>query len=83
VRSAIESAFATLILCCFIATSGTAGPLEDGINAALRGDWAKALRDLQPLAEQGDATAQYNLGVIYGKPARREGRRRRRREMVP
>jgi TPR repeat protein len=43
----------------------SAGPLEDGIAAYQRGDFAAALRLFQPLAEQGDASAQSNLGVMY------------------
>ena len=39
--------------------------LEDGIAAYQRGDFATALRLFQPLAEQGDASAQSNLGVMY------------------
>jgi uncharacterized protein len=42
-----------------------AGPFEDGEAAYKSGDYATAVRLLGPLAEQGDATAQYNLGVIY------------------
>ena len=30
-----------------------------------RGDYATALREWRPLPEQGDAGAQYNLGVMY------------------
>ncbi|HEV8329150.1 MAG TPA: tetratricopeptide repeat protein [Nitrospiraceae bacterium] len=37
---------------------------EDAFN---RGDFATALRKWRPLAEQGDALAQYNLGVLYRK----------------
>jgi len=37
---------------------------EDAYN---RGDYATALREWRPLAEQGDALAQYNLGVLYRK----------------
>jgi uncharacterized protein len=37
---------------------------EDAYN---RGDFATALREWRPLAEQGDALAQYNLGVLYRK----------------
>jgi uncharacterized protein len=44
---------------------GGAGPLEDGYNAAEHGDFVTALRLWRPLAEQGDAEAQYNLGVMY------------------
>jgi uncharacterized protein len=43
----------------------SADPLEDGIAAYQRGDFASALRLFQPLAEQGDASAQSNLGVMY------------------
>ena len=37
---------------------------EDAYN---RGDFATALREWRPLAEQGDALAQYNLGMLYRK----------------
>jgi uncharacterized protein len=40
-------------------------PLEDGVAAYQRGDFAAALRLFQPLAEHGDASAQSNLGVMY------------------
>lgn len=36
-----------------------------GLAAALRGDYATALQEWRPLAEQGDAKAQFNLGVMY------------------
>jgi len=36
-----------------------------GLEAAQKGDYATALRELRPLAAQGDARAQYNLGVMY------------------
>src|SRR5512141_852563 len=36
---------------------------EAGMDANTRGDYATALREWRPLAEQGDALAQYNLGV--------------------
>jgi TPR repeat protein len=38
-----------------------------GEDAYHRGDFAAALREWRPLAEQGDALAQYNLGVLYRK----------------
>jgi TPR repeat protein len=38
-----------------------------GLAAAERGDYATAIREWRPLAEQGDAKAQYNLGVMYKK----------------
>ena len=39
--------------------------LQKGLDAANRGDFATALREWQPLAEQGDASAQNNLGFMY------------------
>jgi hypothetical protein len=38
---------------------------EEGVAAYKRGDYATALKKWRPLAEAGDATAQYNLGVMY------------------
>ena len=38
---------------------------EKGLEAYERGDYATALREWQPLAKQGEAIAQYNLGVMY------------------
>ena len=46
--------------------AAVAGPFEDGLKAAESGDFATALRLWQPLAEQGHAEAQNNLGVMYG-----------------
>ncbi len=42
-----------------------AGPAEDGKAAYNRGDFATALQLLRPLAEQGDASAQNDLGAMY------------------
>ena len=38
---------------------------QKGLEAAQRGDFATALREWKPLAEQGNASAQYNLGWMY------------------
>jgi TPR repeat protein len=46
-----------------------ADPLDDGVVAHQRGDYANALRIFRSLAAQGNAKAQYNLGSMY-----REGR---------
>jgi hypothetical protein len=43
----------------------TAGPLEDAVAAYVRGDNETAVRLLRPLAEKGDARAQYHLGTLY------------------
>ena len=38
---------------------------DEGLAAYQRGDYETALRELKPLAEQGDALAQAKLGVMY------------------
>jgi TPR repeat protein len=38
---------------------------DKGLAAAERGDYATALREWHPLAEQGHAKAQFNLRVMY------------------
>ena len=40
---------------------------DEGLAAAKRGDYATALREWRPLAEQGYAKAQFNLGVMSAK----------------
>jgi hypothetical protein len=47
----------------------TSGPPAADLAAAKaalnNGDWATALKELRPLAERGDATAQQELGILY------------------
>lgn len=38
---------------------------DEGLAAYKRGDYATAIKEWRPLAEAGDASAQYNLGVMY------------------
>jgi hypothetical protein len=47
------------------AGAGVAGPVEDAWAAYQRGDYATALGLWRPLAEQGDADAQFRVGVLY------------------
>lgn len=54
--------FAVMLIVSHMAN---AGPLEDAQAAYERKDYATALRVWRPLAEQGDAQAQYNLGQMY------------------
>ena len=61
-----------LIITLGIAQGANAGPFEDGEAAWSRGDYATALSMWRPLAAQGNAMAQNNLGVMYAK---RLGRR--------
>jgi TPR repeat protein len=64
-KLALKHAVAAIILVFAFATPMVAGPLEDADAAIKRRDYASALRLIRPLAEQGDANAQYNLGVFY------------------
>ena len=42
-----------------------AGAFEDGVTAYERQDYATALGLFQPLADKGDASAQFNIGSMY------------------
>jgi ATP-dependent protease ClpP protease subunit len=42
-----------------------ADPFEDGLAAYQRGDYETAYQLLSPLAEHGQAAAQFNLGVLF------------------
>ena len=53
------------IMLVAIGGAAFAAPLEDAFAAYRRGDYATALRLWHPLAEQGDAEAQFHLGVLY------------------
>ena len=54
-----------IILILGFAAPAAAGPLEDADAALKRRDYQTAVRLIRPLAEQGNAHAQYNLGVLY------------------
>lgn len=55
----------TLLLSPSLAVIANPGQFEDASAAYERGDFATAFRLVKPLAEQGNAKAQYNLGVMY------------------
>lgn len=48
-----------------LASANAADPLDDAIAASHRGDFSTALSIWRPLADQGNAIAQYNLGLSY------------------
>jgi uncharacterized protein len=58
------AAVALFIMPAFEGAAG-AGPLDDAVAAAQRGDYATELRLLRPLALQGNAEAQAALGLLY------------------
>jgi hypothetical protein len=57
-----------LTLAVLLGTTGASwsADYQKGLAAYNRDDFATALREWKPLAEQGDARAQSNLGVMYG-----------------
>src|SRR5262245_27894022 len=61
----LKHAIAAIILVLRFATPGGAGPLEDADAATKKRDYAIAVRLIRLLAEQGNANAQYKLGVSY------------------
>ena len=53
------------IIIAFAGVVAHAADFQKGLDAAKAGDYATALKEWQPLAEQGDADAQFNLGIMY------------------
>jgi uncharacterized protein len=62
---ALKATLVMLGLLCSASGAVIAGPFEDGLKAFERGNYPTAMRLLRPLAAEGDATAQYNVGVMY------------------
>ncbi len=61
----LKRILAGVVLSLLLTGGVAAGPLEGGLAAHERGDYATALRLFRPLGEQGNASARYNLGVMY------------------
>lgn len=62
-RIALAAALAMALASALPATAQT---FEEALAAYERGDYDAAYRGFRSLAEQGDAIAQNNLGVMYG-----------------
>jgi TPR repeat protein len=56
---------AAFLLCMAVEAPAIAQDFDKGLAAARVGDYETALLEWRPLAEQGDAGAQYNLGLMY------------------
>lgn len=54
-----------LLALTIIPSTGSAQDYAAGLAAAHSGDFATALHEWTPLAEQGNAGAQYNIGLMY------------------
>ena len=55
-----------ILITLLIAALVSAADFQKGLAAGNRGDYATALREWRPLAKQGHAAAQFNLGLMYG-----------------
>jgi uncharacterized protein len=61
----INAALLLLILVLGLVSPAIAAELDEAIAATRRGDYATALRRLTPLAEKGDARAQFDIGFMH------------------
>lgn len=55
----------SLILLLLALPLAAAADFEAGVAAARAGDYATAMREWRPLAEAGNAEAQFNMGLLY------------------
>jgi len=60
-----KAGLVAVFLSLSLAAPVMAGPIEDATAAFGRGDYATAIRLIRPLADQGDAEAQLDLGAMY------------------
>ena len=65
VRLFVTRFLATVVLVVMLTGGAVAGALEEAWAAYEHGDYATALRLWRPLAAQGNAFAQSNLGFMY------------------
>ena len=56
-----------LLLSLLVGNPAFSADFQKGVDAYDRRDYATALREWKPLAEQGNADAQFNLGLMYEK----------------
>lgn len=54
-----------LAILWLLASPAASQDFDAGMQAYLEGDYAAALHEWRPLAEQGDAEAQFNLGIMF------------------
>jgi len=62
----MRTILSAILVLTLTATSVYADDLQDGFDAFERKDFKTALKKWKPLAEQDDASAQYNLGLMHG-----------------
>ena len=66
-RNLTTTLYLTLVLLLGSTGASWGNDFLKGLNAYHSGDFATALREWKPLAEQGDPPSQYNLGFMHYK----------------
>ena len=56
-----------LLVFIFLVQVAYADEVKEGLKALNRGDYKVAFKKWKPLAEKGNSTAQFNLGLMYDK----------------
>jgi TPR repeat protein len=56
---------ASFLLCTAVSAPAMAQDYAEGLEAYQAGDYKTALQEWRPLAEQGDAQAQYTIATMY------------------
>jgi hypothetical protein len=64
-KATVQGLLGALAIATLVGASAEAGPLEDGIDAYHEKAYVKAAELWRPLAEAGNAPAQYLLGSLY------------------
>ncbi len=63
----MKSLITTLLLAITLSSTAFGDDYSDGYSAYAKGDYKTAMELWKPLAEQGYAGAQFNLGLMYAK----------------
>ena len=61
----LQSLVLAITLCIVSVSVATAQDFDKGLDAYNAGDYQTALQEWRPLAEQGNAAAQFSLGQLY------------------
>jgi V8-like Glu-specific endopeptidase len=60
-----RATIALMVFLMSLTASARAAQLDDAVAAAHKGEYAVAFQLISPLAEKGDARAQFNIGYMY------------------
>jgi len=63
----IKPSVSALVLALWVGAAAAQATLEEGLEAYRQHDYVKAVAAWQPLADKGDAEAQYRMGSLYAE----------------